>query len=394
VTARLLALAVVLVGCAEESSPTTERAALGRLIFDDPALSRPPGQACADCHAARVAFRDPESDHATSAGAIASRFGARNAPSTMYAPYIPELVLDPIAGEYTGGQFWDGHAAALEDQAALPLLNPIEMNNPDKATVVAAIARAPYARRFAATFGPLDDVDAAFAHVAEALAAYERSPAMSPFDSKYDRYLAGTASLTAEERRGLAIFEDPARGNCASCHPSRPGPDGAPPMFTTYGYANLGVPRYANSAFFTQPRALNPAGPSYIDHGLMGTTGAPRDDGRFRIPTLRDVARTAPYGHNGYFASLPYILDFLNTRDVGSTEVGTCSRATPTATCAWPPPEVPRNLDPRVGHLGLSPDDLEALAAFLATLDDHQAPRAGAGHHPPICSPTITRNCV
>jgi len=351
-TARLLALAAALAGCAEESSPTTERAALGRLIFEDPALSQPPGQACADCHAARVAFRDPESDHSTSAGAIASRFGARNAPSTMYAPYIPELVLDPVAGEYRGGQFWDGRAAALEDQAALPLLNPVEMNNPDKATVVAAIARAPYARRFAA------------------------------------------ATLTAEALRGLAIFEDPARGNCASCHPSRPGPDGAPPMFTTYGYANLGVPRYANSAFFTQPRALNPAGPSYIDHGLMGTTGAPRDDGRFRIPTLRDVARTAPYGHNGYFASLPYILDFLNTRDVGSTEVGTCSRATPTATCAWPPPEVPRNLDPRVGHLGLSPDDLEALAAFLATLDDHQAPRAGAGHHPPICSPTITRNCV
>jgi cytochrome c peroxidase len=90
----------------------------------------------------------------------------------------------------------------------------------------------------------------------------------------------------------------------------------------------------------------------------------------FRIPTLRDVARTAPYGHNGYFASLPYFLDFLNTRDTGSTSVGTCSRAKPNATCAWPPPEVPATVDQRVGHLGLSDDDLAVLGAFLETLSD------------------------
>ena len=342
-------------------------------MFEDTGLSQPAGQACADCHAARYAFRDPESDHSTSAGAIASRFGARNAPSTMYAPFIPDLTFDPGTEQYRGGQFWDGRAADLEDQAALPLLNPIEMNNPDKATVVAAIERAPYARKFVAAFGPaaFEDVDAAFTHIAESLATYERSTVMSPFSSKYDRVLAGTASLTPKEMLGRAVFEDPERGNCASCHPSRPGADGSPPMFTTYGYANLGLPRYANSEFYALPKALNPEGASYIDHGLMTTVGDPRQDGKFRIPTLRNVARTGPYGHNGYFASLPYFLDFLNTRDVGSTAVGTCSRASATATCAWPPPEVAATVErDRVGHLGLSEPELDALAAFLETLTD------------------------
>ncbi len=361
---KLLVVLAFACGCAVESSPTTERARLGKQIFEDPGLSQPPGQACADCHAARFAFRDPESDHATSSGAIGSRFGVRNAPSTMYAPFIPELRFDPQTQQYTGGQFWDGRAADLEDQAALPLLNPIEMNNPDKAAVVSAIERAPYARAFASAFGPdaFGDVDAAFSHVAEALATYERSPVMSPFASRYDGYLAGRASLTPQELRGLAIFNDPARGNCASCHPS--------PMFTTYGYANLGLPRYANNEFYTQPHELNPSGANYVDHGLMATVGDARFDGMFRIPTLRNVARTAPYGHNGYFASLPYFLDFLNTRDTGSTSVGTCSRATPGATCAWPPPEVPANVDQHTGHLGLSDDDLAALVAFLGTLSD------------------------
>lgn len=368
----LTVAAALAAGCAVDSSPTTERAELGKLMFADPALSQPAGQACADCHAPRYAFRDPESDHATSSGAIASRFGVRNAPSTMYAPFIPELHFDPIAREYIGGQFWDGRAAGLEDQAGLPLLNPIEMNNPDKATVVAAVERAPYARKFVSAFGSaaFDDVDAAFSHIAESLATYERSPVMSPFSSKYDRYLAGLATLTAQEVRGLAIFEDPARGNCASCHPSRPSPDGAPPMFTTYGYANLGLPRYANNEFYALPRELNPEGVRYVDHGLMATVGEAREDGKFRIPTLRDVAKTGPYGHNGYFASLPYLLDFLNTRDVGSMEVGTCSRVQADATCAWPAPEVAANLDDRVGHLGLTSDELDALAAFLGTLTD------------------------
>ena len=355
-----LALAFVL-GC-RQSPPAMTAAQLGALVFADRSLSQPPGQSCADCHAPSAAFRDPESDHSTSAGAVAGRFGPRNAPTALYAAFIPPLSR-AADGRWRGGLFWDGRASSLEAQAGGPLLGPLEMNNPDKAHVVAAVRAASYAPDFLERYGPhaLDDPDTGFARITEALAAYERTPALAPFSSKYDHYLAGTATLTDAEQRGLAIFEDPARGDCASCHPSRPGPDGAPPLFTTFGYANLGIPRYGNSMFLRQPPALNPAGAHYVDHGLMTTVGEASADGAFRIPTLRDVAVTPPYGHNGYFENLPYLLDFLNTRDVGSPDP---------AVGAWAPPEVAANVDAHVGHLGLSAQDLDDLAAFLGTLTD------------------------
>ena len=347
-------IVIAAAGC--HHSITAEQ--LGSQVFVDTSLSNPGGQACADCHAPRRAFRDPESDHSTSAGATVGLFGPRNAPTIMYAAHIPPLHLDGT--QWTGGLFWDGRASTLEEQAAMPLLNPIEMGNPDKATVVGDVRAAAYAHDFHELYGDaLADPDRGFAAVTAAVAAYERSPALSPFSSKYDHYLAGTATLTEHEQRGLAVFEDPARGNCASCHPSRPGADGSPPLFTNFTYANLGVPTYHNSAFFRAPAELNPAGEHYVDHGLMVTVGDPAQDGKFRVPTLRNIAKTAPYGHNGYFENLPYLLDFLNTRDTWSPHNG-----------AWQAPEVAANVDGHVGHLGLSQADLDDLFAFLGTLTD------------------------
>ena len=329
---------------------------LGKLAFADPTLSAPAGQSCADCHAPSVAFRDPESDRSTSAGAVPGRFGSRNTPTAMYASYIPPLHFDTTTQRFLGGLFWDGRASTLEDQATKPLLNPLEMNNADAAAVQATLQATTYAADFRSIFGDaaLDDPAIAVGHLAEALAAYERTNVFAPFSSKYDRYLAGTAALSDSEQRGLAIFEDPARGNCASCHPSRPGADGSPPLFTDYSYANLGIPKYMNSKYLTQPADMNPDGLAFIDHGLMLTTGDPAQDGKFRVPTLRNIARTAPYGHNGYFENLPYLLDFLNTRDVGT----------------WAAPEIPANVESRTGHLGLSAQDLDDLYAFLLTLTD------------------------
>jgi cytochrome c peroxidase len=352
-----------LIGALAACSGPPTAAQVGALLFNDQDLSQPRGQACADCHAANVAFRDPESSHSTSAGAIAGRFGPRNAPTAMYAQFTPPLHRDAARG-WLGGQFWDGRANTLEAQAAMPLVNPIEMNNPDKAGVVAAVRRASYAGKLRAVFGAaaLDDVDTAYAHITEAIAAFERTRTFAPFSSKYDRYLAGKAELNAQERRGLAIFDDPARGNCASCHPSRPGPDGSPPLFTDFSYANLGIPRYENSKYFLQPSPLNPDGDRYVDHGLMTTVGDPAQDGKFRVPTLRNIARTAPYGHNGYFENLQYMIDFLATRDVGSADP---------AVGAWPAPEIPATVDRvSIGHLGLSPADIDDLVAFLGTLTD------------------------
>jgi cytochrome c peroxidase len=355
---RFACLATLLVGACSSSPATKEQ--LGQLLFEDQNLSQPAGQSCADCHDPALAFREPESDHSTSSGAVFGRFGPRNTPTAMYAKFIPPLAYDEQRGEWIGGLFLDGRAATLEEQAASPLLNPIEMNNPDKAAVVDAVRRATYADSFRLVYGPtsLDDPEEAFGHIVEAIAAFERTTTFSPFASKYDRYLAHQANLSEQELRGLAVFEDPARGNCASCHPSRPSADGTPPLFTDFSYANLGIPKYMNSAFFLDDPAFNPEGDRYIDHGLMPIVADPAQDGKFRVPTLRNVMRTAPYGHNGYFENVPYMLEFLATRD-GFSSNG-----------AWPAPEVAENVDPRVGHLNVNAQDLEDLRVFLLTLND------------------------
>jgi cytochrome c peroxidase len=366
---RSLTIAILLTGCS--SDPTLTKAQLGSLIFADTNLSSPPGQSCADCHTARVAFRDPETSHSTSMGAVNGRFGVRNSPTAMYARFVPPLHVGDDH-RWVGGLFWDGRANTLEQQAVLPLLNPLEMNNPDKAAVVATVRRAGYARAFRDVFGArsLDDDGSAFEHVTDALAAFERTATFSPFSSKYDRYLAGKAKLTDAELRGLAIFEGP--GHCSGCHPSRPSVDGTPPLFTDFSYANLGIPRYPNNRFYVQPRSLNADGDRHVDHGLMETVKDPAQDGKFRVPTLRNIAQTSPYSHNGYFENLPYMLDFLNTRDIGSRDVGTCSRASPSARCAWPGPEVAATVEQSIGHLDLSNQDLDDLLAFLETLNDQE----------------------
>jgi cytochrome c peroxidase len=359
---RALVLAVVAaIGCGSPA-PMTEQE-LGRALFFDPALSEPAGQSCADCHAAELAFSDPE-DERTSAGIVPGRVGFRNSQTAMYASYAPPLRRDPAGQRYTGGLFWDGRADTLEAQAALPLLNPLEMNNPSKAHVVEKVRRSSYARGFRDVYGPdaLADVDAAFAHVTRALAAFERTPPFAPFSSRYDRYLAGTGTLSPQELRGRAVFEDPARGDCASCHPSRPGPDGRPPLFTDFSYGNLGIPRWHNGMFLVLPPALNPDGERFIDRGLGKTAGDPRQDGKFRVPTLRNVAITFPYGHNGYFRTLREMLEFLNARHVEP-----CGRAAEPSCTA---PEVPANVEPWVGRLGLGRAELDDLAAFLETLTD------------------------
>src|SRR4051812_24332807 len=117
---RSLPALVLVVACSPEqpTAVATTQAELGRRIFNDPGLSEPVGQACADCHAAASAFRDPEADHSTSAGIIPGRFGPRNAPTALYAGLVPPLHYDPTEQQLAGGLFWDGRVDSLEDQAA------------------------------------------------------------------------------------------------------------------------------------------------------------------------------------------------------------------------------------------------------------------------------------
>jgi len=341
-------------------------AELGRKLFFDPALSEPPGQSCASCHHSTAGFADPDRELPVSRGVHPDRFGDRNAPSIAYALFSPPFHFDQQEQLYIGGQFWDGRAATLEEQAKGPFLNPVEMANPDATAVVAKVRQAAYAGDFDALFGDgsLDQAEPAFERVAAAIAAFERSARFRAFTSKYDHYLAGRVTLSAEERRGLELFEAPDKGNCAACHPLEPAEieNGAqvPPLLTDFSYDNLGVPRHPGNPFYTQSARFNPAGRGHVDQGLAKTTGRSEDRGKFKVPTLRNIELTPPYMHNGVFNTLREVVQFYNTRDTRDD---------------WGPPEVAENVNTEeLGDLGLSDDEVDAIVTFMHTLSDGYQP--------------------
>jgi cytochrome c peroxidase len=351
---------------------------LGRLLFFDAGLSEPPGQACASCHEPGHAFTDPDAKRPTSKGAHRDRFGSRNTPSAMYMAFSPPFHFDAKEQHYVGGQFWDGRAANLEEQAKGPLLNPVEMANPDQRSVVAKVrASSRLALRFDQLWGggALDDVDVAFDRIAAAIAAFERSAELAPFTSKYDAYLAGKAQLSAAELRGLTLFEDEKKGNCAACHPSRRGPKGEPPLFTDFTYDNLGVPRHPGNPFYTQAKEHNPAGGGHVDLGLGAVVNKPSEHGKFKVPTLRNVDLTAPYMHNGYFTSLRAVVEFYNDRDVRRRCKSAATEAEARKARCWPAPEVAVNVNrDEMGRLRLTNREIDDIVAFMRTLTDGYEP--------------------
>jgi cytochrome c peroxidase len=357
--------ALLIGGCdAPQSGQTTNQQPeltpqerLGKLLFFDRDLSTPPGQACSDCHSPSTGFGDPNQQLPVSRGAHPDRFGNRNDLTAAYAAFIPPLKFDDEEGLWVGGLFWDGRAATLAEQAKGPPLNPLEMANQDVQAIAEALRVSEYRNLFLAVYGAdaLDNADRAFAHMAEAIAAYEKTSEVNPFDSKYDGYLAAEAELTEQELRGLALFEDEAKGNCAACHPSRPGPDGSPPLFTDQTYDNLGTPKNPENPFYFLPPEFNPDGTAYVDLGLGKVVDDPKQNGKFRVPTLRNVALTPPYMHNGVFKTLYQVVAFYSTREVAP----------------WPPPEVAANVNhDELGNLGLTPREMEDIVAFMRTLSD------------------------
>jgi cytochrome c peroxidase len=359
----LLAATALAVACllavpvfAQDLTPMEE---LGRRLYFDENLSTPPGMSCATCHDPGEGFADPDTDVPVSQGIVPTRFGNRNSPSAAYAAFSPVFHYDEEEGLYVGGQFWDGRAADLTEQAKGPFLNPLEMKNPNKKVVVNRVYKSDYAQLFFDVWGPdaFDDIETAYDRIAESIAAFETTDELNQFSSKYDYYLRGEVELTAQEAFGLQVYDDPALGNCAACHPSEPGPSGEPPVFTDFTYDNLGVPRNPENPFYYISDEFNPDGEDFIDYGLGGVLGLPEEMGKVKVPTLRNIAVTPPYMHNGAFATLHEVVDFYNTRDVPGAD--------------WPPPEVPENVNTdELGDLGLTPTEVDAIVAFLETLTD------------------------
>jgi len=375
----ILALIVTL-GAAASARALSPTQTVGEKLFFDTNLSEPAGQSCASCHAANVGWTGPDatinSAGAVYQGAVIGRFGNRKPPAAAYAGDSPVLHYDTEQGTWIGGMFWDGRATGatlgdpLAEQAQGPFLNPLEMNEPDAAAVVAKVRESDYAPLFEAVWGPgiWNDTSTAYAAIARSIAAFERSSAVSAFTSKYDAFMAGKAKLTGQELRGLHLFEG--KAGCAGCH--------VPPLFTDFSYDNLGIPANPLNPFYTE-LTWNPLGSAWRDLGLGGylqSAGYPADVyesqlGKFKVPTLRNVdLRPSPffvkaYGHNGYFKSLLEIVHFYNTRDI----------------LPWPPAEVPQNVNhTELGNLGLNHGEELAIVAFLKTLSDGYLPAPQPAH--------------
>ena len=296
------------------SVPLSAQAALGELIFNDASLSASGRQSCSSCHDPAQAHASPNTLPAQMGGAALEFQGGRNAPSIRYLADNRAFRFE-ADGTPTGGFFWDGRAASLQAQAGKPLLNPLEMANGTEAEVVARLSKARYAAQFQQLFGAdiFNQPEAAFARLTLALQAYQlEDPEFRPYSSKYDAFLRGSAVLSTAEQRGLALFNSPAKGNCAACHPSARSADGSLPLFTDFSYDNLGVPR--------NPALRQNADPSSFDMGLCARPDgslASRSDlcGAFKVPSLRNVALRGAYFHNGRFSSLREVLQFYVQRD-------------------------------------------------------------------------------
>jgi cytochrome c peroxidase len=354
-----LLLCILLISCDDSQSEYTtipsDKIALGKKVFFDTNLSNPIGQACASCHAPEKAFSDP-SNRDISQGTLPNAFGMRNAPSLSYNVFAPLRYFDPIDATYVGGLFLDGRSQNLQEQFIHPLLNSVEMNNPDAASVASKIRSANYYSDFTSIYGPETSDEALLGYVADALSKYQKSKEVNSFTSKFDYASKGLVTYTEDEKKGLNLFKDKAK--CALCHILDGDANTGKVLFTDFTYDNIGVPRNTINPFYSQPLTINPAGSNFVDLGIGAVVNQPQHNGKFKVPTLRNIAVTAPYFHNGSFATLRDVIHFYNVRDLNSGEFG--------------PPEYSQNVNmTELGNLQLSAIEEYQLEKFLETLTDH-----------------------
>jgi cytochrome c peroxidase len=404
----------------EAAHKLTPHEQLGKSIFFDKNLSVNRNQSCASCHDPAAGWTGPDSEinahGAAYKGSIEVRFGDRKPPSAAYAAVSPLFHFEKREGHFIGGNFWDGRATgeklgnAAADQAQGPFLNPVEQALPDPTCVVYRVCTAKYPSSLESVNpGECDiawpmgidinkiceeggviilsneqktRVDEAFNAIALAIAAYEASPEVNPYTSKFDYFLKGEVELTVEERKGLDLFNE--KGKCADCHIS----DGKKPLFTDFTYDNLGIPINPENPVYKNK-------PGFIDKGLEGFLGklenprewrklARENTGKHKVPTLRNVDKrpdkdfVKSYMHNGYFKTLKGLVHFYNTRDTKPACSGPLTEAQAIAAECWPGPEVKENVNKdELGNLGLTDEEEDAIVSFMRTLSDGFVPEKG-----------------
>ena len=453
---------------------------LGGLLNFDETISPFNNTACASCHMPYAAFSGPiPSVNLTMIaypGSYRYRAAKRTAMRYTYSHTFPVLNLNTTQELFFGGNFWDGRASGMKlqspdaEQAQGPPVDPLEMGNPDIACIAYKISQAPYRPLFELVWGADFDItwpsnvaevcatpNGAFGtnttpvtlspedrtkatnvydHWGQSLSFLERSPDISPFNSKFDFFLAGEYTLTPDEAAGRALFDG--KGNCNSCHVDgrstllTPGQTdtgntaSVQPLFTCHGFQNLGLPLNPRIALFYESTpdgfgfTPNPDGFQYRDL-LLGNflrsgpqsfpdpnqpewlSFAPMEDGRAQTMTARDVALTPPqcptteagqvdangnpipyfqkeFFHNGYAKSLKQLVHFYNTRDafpIGfgyPVTSGHCPTGTVEKVTCWPQPEVSNNEDMTVGNLQLTDTEENQIVAFMQTLTDGYNP--------------------
>ncbi len=366
-----------------ERRPSADQlAALGRALFFDAALSASGKMSCASCHDPAHAFAPANTLAVQAGGADGRQFGVRAVPSLRYTQNVPAFTEhhvdddgdDSVDQGPAGGRTWDGRAASAHEQAELPLLSPFEMANPDAHAVVNKVRRAAYAAEFRKAFGDrvFADDPRAYRAVLLVLETYQQEPReFYPYTSKYDAWLRNAAVLSPQEMRGMSTFNDPAKGNCARCHPSGVR-GGAFPQFTDFGFAALGVPRNPDIPANTVA--------AYVDLGLCGplrTDFAARQEycGMFRTPSLRNVATRKVFFHNGVVRSLQDAVRFYAERDTAPDKWYGAGRKFDDL-----PQRYAANVDiqpPFGGQSGqppaLSDAEIDDVVTFLKTLSDQDA---------------------
>ena len=368
----LLALSATLMIGDAMAGEVMDKEAFGRALFFDVDLSLNRTQSCATCHNPETGFADPRDNEVAGAASLGDdgvSLGDRNAPTASYAAFSPVFRITRD-GKAVGGQFHDGRAADLQAQAAGPPLASGEMAMPGKAAVLERLLEKPeYVASLRALYGQgaLEEAETAYDAMTDAIAAFEETDFFSPFDSKYDRWLAGSYKMTPMEELGRVLFFSQQFTNCNICHQlkARPGAEGE--TFSNYEYHNIGVP--VNAAL----RRANGVALTHKDIGLAANgreTDKGASAGKFKTPTLRNVAVTAPYMHNGVFADLKTVVAFYNSYNSKSE----AARINPETGALWGSPEVADTLSMQELTEGPALDNkrMDALVAFMETLTDRR----------------------